>query len=252
MSSKDKELFSVDNEIAVHPDIPHEAASEKNPLTETEGSPASSDSYYSSVAFEPGLPVAPASTYSAKLAAERAKYTFGNVLLITLLCGLIGGFLSVPAVFLQGNKTRIAVLLIVVFGPFVEESCKQIGMIFQLEKIPASVKYGWQFFVVAVIGGAIFSALENLIYEHVYLAKLPAERLAEIMAFRWKYCVMLHVFCPLISAFGLYRVWKRSLKEGVPCKIEKAFYWFVAAMTVHGLYNLSMIFLEKNLFKAGN
>ncbi|MBR5078730.1 MAG: PrsW family intramembrane metalloprotease [Victivallales bacterium] len=252
MSPKDKELFSVDNEIAVHPDIPHEAASEENPLTETVGSPASSDSYYLSVAFEPGIPGTHTRTYSAKLAAEGAKYTIGKVLLITLLCGLIGGFVSVPAVFLQGNKTRIAILLIVVFGPFVEESCKQIGMIFQLEKIPASVKYAWQFFVVAVIGGAIFSALENLIYEHVYLAKLPAERLAEIMAFRWKYCVMLHVFCPLISAFGLYRVWKRSLKEGLPCKIEKAFYWFVAAMTVHGLYNLTMIFLEKNLFKTGN
>ncbi|MBO4526051.1 MAG: PrsW family intramembrane metalloprotease [Victivallales bacterium] len=252
MSPKDKELFSVDNEIAVHPDIPHEAASEENPLTETEGSPAASDSYYLSVAFEPGIPGTHTRTYSAKLAAEGAKYTIGKVLLITLLCGLIGGFVSVPAVFLQGNKTRIAILLIVVFGPFVEESCKQIGMIFQLEKIPASVKYAWQFFVVAVIGGAIFSALENLIYEHVYLAKLPAERLAEIMAFRWKYCVMLHVFCPLISAFGLYRVWKRSLKEGLPCKIEKAFYWFVAAMTVHGLYNLTMIFLEKNLFKTGN
>ena len=252
MSSKDKKFFSVDNEIAVHPDIPHEAASEENPQTETEGSPASSDSYYSSVAFESGIPVTPASTYSAKLAADSAKYTFGKVLLITLLCGLIGGFLSVPAVFLQGNKTKIAILLIVVFGPFVEESCKQIGMIFQLEKIPASVKYGWQFFVVAVIGGAIFSALENLIYEHVYLAELSAERLAEIMTFRWKYCVMLHVFCPLISAFGLYRVWKRSIKEGIPCKIEKAFYWFVAAMIVHGLYNLSMIVLERNLFKAGN
>ena len=252
MSPKDKELFSVDNEIAVHPDIPHEAASEENPQTETEGSPASSDSYYLSVAFEPGIPGTHTRTYSAKLAAEGAKYTIGKVLLITLLCGLIGGFVSVPAVFLQGNKTRIAILLIVVFGPFVEESCKQIGMIFQLEKIPASVKYAWQFFVVAVIGGAIFSALENLIYEHVYLAKLPAERLTEIMAFRWKYCVMLHVFCPLISSFGLYRVWKRSLKEGLPCKIEKAFYWFVAAMTVHGLYNLTMIFLEKNLFKTGN
>ena len=52
MSSKDKELFSVDNEIAVHSEIPHEPASEKNPQAETEGTPASSDSYYLSVAFE--------------------------------------------------------------------------------------------------------------------------------------------------------------------------------------------------------
>ena len=248
MSQKDKKFFSVDNEIAVHSEIPHEAASEKNP--QTEGSPASSDSYYLSVAYEQGIPGVHTSTYMSKLAAEKANYTFGKVLLITLLCGLIGGLLSVPAVFLQGNNTKIMILLLVVFGPFVEEVCKQLGMIFQLEKIPASVKYSWQFFVVAVISGAIFSALENLIYEHVYLAKLSAERLSEIMAFRWKYCMMLHVFCPLISAFGLYRVWKRSIKEGVPCKIEKAFYWFVAAMIVHGLYNLSMIVLEKNLFKA--
>ena len=188
----------------------------------------------------------------SKLVEEGAKYSFGKVLLITILWGLVGGLLSVPAVFLQGNNTKITILLLVVFGPFVEEMCKQLGMIFQLEKMPASVKYSWQFFVVAVMGGMIFSALENLIYEHVYLAKLPAEQLAEVMAFRWKYCMMLHVCCPLISALGLRRVWLKSLAEGMPCKIEKAFYWFVAAMTVHGLYNLTMIIMEKNLFKAGD
>ena len=252
MRQKDKKLFSVDNEIAIHAEIPHEPASEKNPQTETEGSPASSDSYYQSVAFEQGIPVAPVGSYKQKLAAEGARYTFCKVLLITILCGIIGGLLSVPAVFLQGSNTKIMILLLVVFGPFVEEMCKQLGMIYQLEKVPASVKYSWQFFVVAIMGGLIFSALENLVYEHVYLAKLPAERLADVMAFRWKYCVMLHVCCPLISALGLRRVWQRSLEEGMPCKIEKAFYWFVAAMSVHGLYNLSMIFMEKNLFKAGN
>ncbi|MCR4574423.1 MAG: PrsW family intramembrane metalloprotease [Lentisphaeria bacterium] len=252
MNQKDKKLFSVDNEIAVHSDIPHETASEKNPLTETETEPANSDSYYTSVAFEQGIPLMPVGSYRQKLAAESAKYTFGKVLVITLLCGVVGGLLSVPAVFLQGNGTKITILLLVVFGPFVEESCKQLGMIVQLEKIPASVKYSWQFFLVAAMGGAIFSILENLIYEHVYLAKLPADQLVEIMAFRWKYCVILHVSCPLISAFGLRRVWLKSLADGLPCKIEKAFYWFVAAMTVHGLYNLSMILLEKNLFKAGN
>ena len=252
MSSKDKELFSVDNEIAVHSEIPHEPASKKNPQTETEGAPVSSDSYYLSVAFEQGIPGTHTSTYMSKLVEEGAKYSFGKVLLITILCGLVGGLLSVPAVFLQGNNTKITILLLVVFGPFVEELCKQIGMIFQLEKMPASVKYGWQFFVVAVMGGVIFSALENLIYEHVYLVKLPAEQLAEVMAFRWKYCMMLHVCCPLISALGLRRVWLKSLAEGMPCKIEKAFYWFVAAMAVHGLYNLTMIIMEKNLFKAGD
>lgn len=252
MRAKDKKLFSVDNEIAVHPDIPHEAATERNPLTETEGGQGPSpSSYYTSVAFEQGLPVAPASAYCGELAAQRAEYPFWKVLLTTLLCGVVGGLCSVPAVFMQGGNTKFGLLLLVVFGPFVEESCKQIGMIFQLEKMPASVKFGWQFFVVAVMGGAIFGSLENLIYEHVYLAKLPAGQLAEIMAFRWKYCMLLHVSCPLISAFGLRRVWRQSCMDGVPCRIERAFHWFVGAMAVHGLYNLTMLFMEKILFKAG-
>ncbi|OON85165.1 hypothetical protein B0D78_12325, partial [Pyramidobacter sp. C12-8] len=90
--------------------------SEKEP--QAEGSSASSDSYYLSVAFEQGIPGAHPSTYMSKLAAEKAKYTFSKILLITLLCGLIGGLLSVPVVFLQGNNTKIMILLLVVFGPF--------------------------------------------------------------------------------------------------------------------------------------
>ena len=153
-----------------------------------------------------------------------------------------------PSVFLQGGGSYFAILLLVVFGPFVEESCKQIGMIFQLEKLPSTVRHGWQIFTVAAISGAVFSVIENLLYRYVYLSKLPAERLSDVMDFRWKYCTLLHVGCTLISAVGLRRVWQDSRRDGVPCRIEKAFGWFVAAMVVHGLYNFTTFFMERHLF----
>ncbi|MBR3689422.1 MAG: PrsW family intramembrane metalloprotease, partial [Lentisphaeria bacterium] len=94
------------------------------------------------------------------------------------------------------------------------------------------------------LGGAVFSVLENLIYQYIYLRTLPPEKLADIIAFRWTICTALHILCTVISSMGLRHVWRESLEKERPCRIYEAFPWFAAATAVHGLYNLSMTLLN--------
>lgn len=236
MSSFRKKYLSVDNEIAVHPDLPHErSAAEPEPKTA-----ADEADYYHSASFEPGSPNAQ-QKYRELMEAESARYSSASILSITIAGGILGGIFAVPAIFLHGSDSWIRIFMLVVFGPFAEETLKQSGMIFQLEKLPGSVRHGWQFFLSGALGGLVFSILENLLYRYVYLVKLPPDKLAVVMSFRWVVCTLLHIFCTQISALGLRRVWLESRTAGMPVQISQAFPWFVTAMGVHGCYNLAAL-----------
>ena len=234
--TKDREkFFSVEEEVALHPEL----ASKETPSEKVPQAGDVSGDYYQSVAFEPGVagvrevPRLPGQSWPWTLAV-----------LLTIFCGLVGGLLAVPAMFLKGRESGLWVLMLVVFGPFAEETLKQSGMIFQLEKLPGTVRSGWQFFLAALLGAAVFSVLENLLYGHVYLRHLPPEQLAIAMNYRWVVCTALHIGCTMISALGMRRVWRAALRKGVPCQISDAFPWFVVAVAIHGCYNLLMLLVQ--------
>ena len=180
--------------------------------------------------------------------AENARYSSASALAVTVAGGILGGIFAVPAIFLHGSASWIQIFMLAVFGPFAEETLKQSGMIFQLEKLPGSVRNNWQFFLSGALGGLVFSIQENLLYRYVYLAKLPPEKLVAVMSFRWIVCTLLHIFCTQISALGLRRVWRKSRAEGMPVQISQAFPWFVTAMGVHGCYNLAALLWFERFF----
>ena len=237
MTKSREKFFSVEEEVALHPELLHESSSAEV-LPETAKS-ADGD-YYQSVAFEPGVTAGQGSPL--RLPGQECPWTLA--VLLTILCGLVGGLLAVPALFLKGKESGFWVLMLVVFGPFAEETLKQCGMIFQMEKLPGTIRRDWQFFLAALLGAAVFSVLENLLYRHVYLRKLPPEQLAVLMNYRWFACTALHICCTMISALGLRRVWRDTLRKGVPCQISDAFPWFVVATALHGAYNLLMLLLQ--------
>ena len=236
MTGGRKNLFSVKDEIAVHSGLPHERVSAE-PLPEPDRAAAD---YYNSAAFEPGRQGAERK-FQELIQAENAKYTTLAIVAVTILSGIIGGVFAVPAVFLRGNISWIQIFMLAVFGPFAEETLKQSGMIFLLEKRPGAVRYDWQFFLAGALGGLVFASLENLVYQWVYLTSLPPAKLAMTMSFRWTVCTALHLACTQISALGLRRVWRNGREKSMPTQISEAFSWFAAAMAVHGCYNLAAI-----------
>ena len=237
MTKSREKFFSVEEEVALHPELLHASSPAEVP---PETAKSADGDYYQSVAFEPGVTAGQGSPL--RLPGQEWPWTLA--VLLTIFCGLVGGLLAVPALFLKGKESGFWVLMLVVFGPFAEETLKQCGMIFQMEKLPGTIRRDWQFFLAALLGAAVFSVLENLLYRHVYLRKLPPEQLAVLMNYRWFACTALHICCTMISALGLRRVWRDTLRKGVPCQISDAFPWFVVATALHGAYNLLMLLLQ--------
>ena len=233
-----KDYFSVASEPALHAEniretVQAELAVDTAEVPEIE---RIRDSVYS----EPGFAGSGQGGDRYREWLERQARTVGNgkVIGVTLLAGLLGGLVSVPGAFLAGYQSAFQAFYLVLFGPVIEEFMKQSGMIFLLEKKPYMLKRSWQFWLAALLASLIFASLENLLYGHFYLRSLAPDKLAAIMAFRWKYCTALHVGCALIAAAGLQQAWKRHLVRGVPAEFGDAFPGMTAAMAVHGLYNL--------------
>lgn len=241
-----KKLFSVDDEVALHPELIRERqdAEDLPEAAEREKDGCSRARYYTSTAFEPGVGNGGSPEYRDLIRREQMRCPAAVLPLISILSGITGGLFAVPAVFLNGIGSWFGFIVLVFLGPFTEETLKQSGAVFQLEKMPGSIRYNWQFFLSGALGGAVFSVLENLLYQNIYLAKLPPEKLASAMAFRWSICTMVHILCTIISSMGLGHVWRESLAEARPCRISDAFPWFAAATFVHGLYNFTMLLLD--------
>ena len=249
MKKQDK-LFSVDDEVALHPELNREQTHAEDLPGAPEKGNSSGACYYSSAAFEPGVGDGDSPEYRELIRMEQERYPASVAPFLSILAGVTGGLFAVPAVFLDtlGSSLGFGLVLgaavLVVLGPFTEETLKQSGAVFQLEKMRGSIRYDWQFFLSGALGGLVFSILENLIYQYIYLRNLPPEKLASVMAFRWTICTALHILCTVISSMGLRRVWRESLAKERPFRLSDAFPWFAAATAVHGLYNLSMWLLD--------
>ena len=247
MKKRDK-LFSVEDEVALHTDMNRERTHLEDMPEAPEKEADSNACYYSSTAFEPGVGNGDSAEYRELIRMEQECFPASSAPFLSILAGIAGGLFAVPAVFLDTLGSSLGFILglgaTVVIGPFAEETLKQSGAVFQLEKMRGSIRYDWQFFLSGALGGAVFSVLENLIYQYIYLRTLPPEKLANVMAFRWTICTALHILCTVISSMGLRHVWRDSLEKERPCRIYEAFPWFAAATAVHGLYNLSMTLLN--------
>lgn len=178
----------------------------------------------------------------AWLAQKRAQCTTAGSIGVTLAAALVAGPFAVIGALMTGRQTVFGILCTVLFAPIIEELLKQSGMIYVLEKKPYRIFSAWQFVVAAVISAAIFATVENLLYIHVYVKPEVVGNFAAFCRFRWTVCTLLHVTCAVIASMGLMRVWKKQLNDGRAADLGVGFWYFASAMTVHGLYNLTMTF----------
>lgn len=197
-----------------------------------------------SVGAEPGLAANFDSQWFARwLAEKRAKCTAAGNLGATLLAAVLGGPAAVVGALVAGHQGVPAAVYLVVVGPVIEELLKQCGMTWLLEHRPYRIFAAAQFVLAGVVSGLIFAAIENLVYSHIYLANQPADRLARVAAYRWAVCTTLHVVCAGVASLGLVGAWRRMLARSRPLQLSDAAPWFVAAIVIHGCYNLIASFL---------
>lgn len=239
---KDK-YFSVEHEPAFSgtPCQPDPAECRAAPAG---GSPNELEAMRDSVASEPALSGHyDPDEWTRWVREKRAACTTLGSLGVTLLAAVLGGPFAVIGAIISGHQGAGPVVYAILFAPVIEEFLKQSGMTFVLEKKPYRVFAAWQFVFAAVVSGFVFGAIENLVYLGRFAAFLSPEDLVSMVAYRWAVCTPLHVVCATIASLGLVRTWKRQLQHGGAADLAAAIPFFVAAMVLHGLYNLSAVLL---------
>jgi len=159
--------------------------------------------------------------------------------LVTAGLVLLSGPLAVLGVLFTGFVGD-ALLMVVFFGPTIEELLKIALPLWVVEKRPWLFSSGWQILLCGAGAGFTFAAIENGIYLTVYIPD-PSPAL---VAWRWSVGVALHVGCSMIASVGLVGVRRGMLQRGNPPQLYDGGRWIIAAIVIHGIYNLLAIFWQ--------
>lgn len=183
-----------------------------------------------------------APSYQAWLRERLGRRLPGDGWLTVLLVVLAGGPLAVVGAMLGVPESGLVgvsvVLMMVVFGPAVEEVMKIAGAALVVEIRPYLFRRTSQIFAATLGTAMVFAAIENVVYLNLYF---PNPSGAQV-AWRWTVCVALHVGCTAMATRGVTAEWQRTVAEGRPPQISRGLPALVKAIVIHGGYNLAVIF----------
>lgn len=242
MTRPDKDPSVFHEPFGGAPSSGHDALEDEPALTGRPFSASVDDEANHNVWDEPvtaaGGTIAPegAPTYSAWFAKRYAVTSDLRRWLITLGLATIGGLFAVVGTLIQGLGYG-GLLGLVVVGPAIEEMLKVGATLLVLEDRPYLFRSPAQIFITVAAAAIGFAAIENFMYIYLYH---PGGGPAFIL-WRWAVCLPLHLTASTTAAFGLYRMWRNSLREA-PHKyyrpqLQDAFPLIVAAVVLHGGYN---------------
>ena len=157
---------------------------------------------------------------------------------VTLIAALVSGVVAVVgAVFLQLG-TASYVLATVVAAPVTEEIMKIALVVWICEKRPWLFRSASQILICGLASALVFAAIENVLYLSF------GDVTPGLIAWRWSVCVLLHVTCSLIASVGVVKVWSEFQRQERMPRLADGAPWIVAAMLLHGAYNLTVTILE--------
>ena len=156
--------------------------------------------------------------------------------MIALAAVLPGGLFAVVGAVMESVHNAVAVgpvIVLVVFGPVVEEVMKIAAATLVVELRPWFFKKIEHIQVAAIGSAVVFAVVENILYLGVYSANPTG---AEIV-WRWSVCTALHVGCTAVATRGLVEVWQRAVNERRPPRMGDGYRMLVLAIVIHALYN---------------
>lgn len=171
--------------------------------------------------------------FQVQAAQTTAATTWGVTLVVAISSGICAIF---GAIFLQlGTSNQF--LVAVVAAPITEEIMKIALAVWVCEKRPWLFRSPTQILLCGLASGFVFAAIENVLYLNF------GESTPSLVAWRWTVCVLLHVACSLIASIGVVKIWTEFQKHQRMPQLADGAYWFVAAMVLHGTYNLTVTLL---------
>ena len=178
------------------------------------------------------------SIYEERSHATSPSQQWRAVLLATLVAGpfaILGAFMG------AGGTASLAIVLVVAtLGPLAEEMLKASGALYLVEQKPWLVPGSWVLPLITLAAGLVFAVIENLVYLNIYIP----DPTPEIVRWRWIAGPLLHGGASLIAGFGIRRMWMITHRDRTAPRLRHAAPYLIAAVVVHGLYNLLVTVLE--------
>jgi RsiW-degrading membrane proteinase PrsW (M82 family) len=178
--------------------------------------------------------------YRERRTATSPGRRWGAVTLALALAGPAGILGAFAASLAVGASFAFAVFAVVLVGPITEEFVKVAGPLHLAESRPWLVPAAWVLIAVAVVGGLGFAAIENWVYLSIYI-DAPTD---DIIRWRWIFGPLIHGTASALAGIGVARMWRLTDRSGAPPTPSVAMPWFIAAVAVHGTYNLLAVILE--------
>ena len=151
----------------------------------------------------------------------------------------VGGSVLAIAGSVTQEITAFPFLLAFFVAPMVEESMKPVGLYILLAYRPEVLTNRFYTARLSALAGAGFGFIESTVYVTVYVQDpSPA-----YIAFRYTVPVLLHTVASFIFGLGINQRLKASLWGEVPF-LSGNWPYFVAAMALHSVYNISVTILE--------
>jgi len=133
-------------------------------------------------------------------------------------------------------------LVAFVGAPIIEEVVKPSGVYLLLVKWPRALRTQRYTAFLAALGGLAFALVENLIYLNIYVPE-PGSLL---VLWRYTVCIGVHTACSFIAGHGINEKLSAAVRGDIKfLAFDKRF--FVAAMVLHSLYNISVVIFESGL-----
>ena len=151
-----------------------------------------------------------------------------------LAVAIASGPFAIAAAMVENSFSGAAlVLLLVAFGPLIEEIVKAAGALFLAEQRPWLVPAAWTLPVLTCLSGLVFASIENW----WYLEVLIDDPSRQIIQWRWIFGPLVHGVGSLIVGIGAARLWRQAMTTGRRAAFDIAQPYIVTAAVFHGLYN---------------
>lgn len=171
-------------------------------------------------------------TYARWIEKRLAETTTSRSWAVVIGVALAAGPWAILGAFIGGEST-FGILMLVAFGPMVEEMMKIAAALWVVEKRPFLFQSRAQIALCALAGGFVFAAIENVLYLKVYVE----EPFALLIHWRWSACVALHMGCSLVASMGLMRIWAKSIEQHSRPELSTGLVYILVAIVIHGIYN---------------
>ncbi len=119
---------------------------------------------------------------------------------------------------------------------------KPVGVYILLAKAPHLLRSRLYTAFLSALGGLSFAVIENLVYLNIYFP----EHTQSMVVARFALALPMHMLGSFIVGFGINQRLAASVKGEVPL-LSGNWKFFITAMVIHGLYNISAVFWGRSL-----